>query len=65
MLYRQFYSWADTPILLQIDLPHLHLTTPGICMSTLGPFDEQEQTPTGRRTEVCMQSLFETVGLGL
>ena len=47
MLYRQFYSWADIPILLLI-IPHLHPSTPGICMSTLGPFNEQEQKPTGR-----------------
>ena len=40
MLYRQFYSWADTHSLLTY-LFHMHMTSLGVCLPTLGPFHKQ------------------------
>ena len=54
MLYRQFYSWADSKTLLLIYRtcirPHLEY----ICLPTLGPILEQGHAVTGSCAKICM-----------
>ena len=53
MLYRQFYSWADSNTLLAY-LSYMHKTSLGVCLPTLGPIFEQGHAVTGSCAKICM-----------